>query len=175
MWAHTEGNSLSLEGGDTVGDEPAPSRLCPLLRCSRVISRSASPRLPPQHLGLMPQRYRDTFWENLSQRPRWVEHRKGGGRNAGWFYTEPYSNKPSSGPAGPLTNGHHSSYCQTDGGMGSGQRQSTDGGVLYTKFSFCALQPHLDRGTVCPTPAGMTNFMPWGTSWVNWYPLARYL
>ncbi|XP_077749189.1 protein INCA1 isoform X1 [Canis aureus] len=37
--------------------------------CSRVISRSTSPSLPPQHLGLMPQHYRDIFWENLSQRP----------------------------------------------------------------------------------------------------------
>ncbi|ELW63659.1 Protein INCA1 [Tupaia chinensis] len=39
-------------------------------RCSRVVSRSPPPRLPSQSIRLMPQRYGDVFWENLSQRPR---------------------------------------------------------------------------------------------------------
>ncbi|KAI4533214.1 hypothetical protein MG293_016233 [Ovis ammon polii] len=44
--------------------------LIPFAKCSRVVSRSPPPSLPSQSLGLMPQRYGDTFWENLSQRPR---------------------------------------------------------------------------------------------------------
>ncbi|XP_057570349.1 LOW QUALITY PROTEIN: protein INCA1 [Hippopotamus amphibius kiboko] len=43
--------------------------LIPFARCSRVVSRSPPPRLPSQSLRLTPQRYGDTFWENLSQRP----------------------------------------------------------------------------------------------------------
>ncbi|EFB18907.1 hypothetical protein PANDA_019179, partial [Ailuropoda melanoleuca] len=47
----------------------------PLLRCSRVVRRSAPPGLPSQSLGLMPQQYGDLFWDNLSQgpSPTWPE------------------------------------------------------------------------------------------------------
>ncbi|MBV96879.1 Calmodulin-binding transcription activator 2, partial [Eschrichtius robustus] len=43
--------------------------------CSRVVSRSPPPSLPSRSLRLTPQRYGDTFWENLSQRPSptWME------------------------------------------------------------------------------------------------------
>ncbi|XP_005693504.2 PREDICTED: protein INCA1 isoform X3 [Capra hircus] len=49
--------------------------LIPFAKCSRVVSRSPPPSLPSQSLGLMPQHYGDTFWENLSQRPSptWME------------------------------------------------------------------------------------------------------
>uniref|UniRef100_A0A8C9CVK7 Inhibitor of CDK, cyclin A1 interacting protein 1 n=1 Tax=Phocoena sinus TaxID=42100 RepID=A0A8C9CVK7_PHOSS len=57
------------------GEEPDLSLPCPHLRCSRVVSRSPPPSLPSQSLRLTPQRYGDTFWENLSQRPSptWME------------------------------------------------------------------------------------------------------
>lgn len=40
-----------------------------------MVSRSPPPRLPSQSLRLMPQRYGDVFWKNLSQRPSltWLE------------------------------------------------------------------------------------------------------
>uniref|UniRef100_A0A8C3VLN7 Inhibitor of CDK, cyclin A1 interacting protein 1 n=1 Tax=Catagonus wagneri TaxID=51154 RepID=A0A8C3VLN7_9CETA len=49
--------------------------LIPFAKCSRVVSRSPPPSLPSQSLRLTPQRYGNTFWENLSQRPRptWME------------------------------------------------------------------------------------------------------
>ncbi|XP_010952940.1 protein INCA1 isoform X1 [Camelus bactrianus] len=49
--------------------------LIPFAKCSRVVSRSLPPSLPFQSLRLTPQRYGDTFWENLSQRPSptWME------------------------------------------------------------------------------------------------------
>ncbi|XP_006151937.1 protein INCA1 isoform X2 [Tupaia chinensis] len=49
--------------------------LIPFAKCSRVVSRSPPPRLPSQSIRLMPQRYGDVFWENLSQRPSptWME------------------------------------------------------------------------------------------------------
>ncbi|XP_050621444.1 protein INCA1 isoform X5 [Macaca thibetana thibetana] len=49
--------------------------LIPFAKCSRVVSRSPPPRLPSQSLRLMPQRYGDVFWKNLSQRPSltWLE------------------------------------------------------------------------------------------------------
>nr|XP_005906142.1 PREDICTED: protein INCA1 isoform X2 [Bos mutus] len=49
--------------------------LIPFAKCSRVVSRSPPHCLPSQSLGLMPQHYGDTFWENLSQRPSptWME------------------------------------------------------------------------------------------------------
>ncbi|XP_004376286.2 protein INCA1 isoform X1 [Trichechus manatus latirostris] len=47
----------------------------PFAKCSRVVSRSPPPSLPSQDLRMMPQRYGDIFWENLSQRPSsiWME------------------------------------------------------------------------------------------------------
>ncbi|KAM9045391.1 protein INCA1 isoform 1-T1 [Megaptera novaeangliae] len=49
--------------------------LIPFAKCSRVVSRSPPPSLPSRSLRLTPQRYGDTFWENLSQRPSptWME------------------------------------------------------------------------------------------------------
>ncbi|OWK14861.1 hypothetical protein Celaphus_00000910 [Cervus elaphus hippelaphus] len=49
--------------------------LIPFAKCSRVVSRSPPPGLPSQSLRLTPQRYGDTFWESLSQRPSptWME------------------------------------------------------------------------------------------------------
>ncbi|XP_070335043.1 protein INCA1 isoform X2 [Odocoileus virginianus] len=49
--------------------------LIPFAKCSRVVSRSPLPGLPSQSLRLTPQRYGDTFWESLSQRPSptWME------------------------------------------------------------------------------------------------------
>uniref|UniRef100_A0A452UDU0 Inhibitor of CDK, cyclin A1 interacting protein 1 n=1 Tax=Ursus maritimus TaxID=29073 RepID=A0A452UDU0_URSMA len=47
--------------------------LIPFAKCSRVVRRSAPPGLPSQSLGLMPQRYGDLFWDNLSQGPTWTE------------------------------------------------------------------------------------------------------
>lgn len=55
---------------------PKPTLSC--LRCSRVVSRSPPSSLPFQSLRLTPQRYGDIFWENLRQRPRWVEMQKMG-------------------------------------------------------------------------------------------------
>ncbi|XP_054431808.1 protein INCA1 [Pteronotus mesoamericanus] len=51
--------------------------LIPFAKCSRVVSRSPPPSVPPQSLRLMPQRYGDIFWENLCQRssPTWMEER----------------------------------------------------------------------------------------------------
>ncbi|XP_044104813.1 protein INCA1 isoform X1 [Neovison vison] len=50
-------------------------KLIPFAKCSRVVRRSAPPGLPSQSPGLMPQRYGDLFWENLSQKPSptWME------------------------------------------------------------------------------------------------------
>ncbi|XP_066222338.1 protein INCA1 [Saccopteryx leptura] len=49
--------------------------LIPFAKCSRVVSRSLPSSLPSQSLRLTPQHYGDTFWDNLSQRPRptWME------------------------------------------------------------------------------------------------------
>uniref|UniRef100_A0A8C0RQL7 Inhibitor of CDK, cyclin A1 interacting protein 1 n=1 Tax=Canis lupus familiaris TaxID=9615 RepID=A0A8C0RQL7_CANLF len=65
----------ATQPGSAVQVQEDGDTLIPFAKCSRVISRSTSPSLPPQHLGLMPQRYRDIFWENLSQRPSptWTE------------------------------------------------------------------------------------------------------
>uniref|UniRef100_A0A8D1T6E1 Inhibitor of CDK, cyclin A1 interacting protein 1 n=1 Tax=Sus scrofa TaxID=9823 RepID=A0A8D1T6E1_PIG len=49
--------------------------LIPFAKCSRVVSRSPPPSLPSQSLRLTPRHYGNTFWENLSQKPRptWME------------------------------------------------------------------------------------------------------
>ncbi|XP_032695866.1 protein INCA1 [Lontra canadensis] len=50
-------------------------KLIPFAKCSRVVRRSAPPGLSSQSPRLMPQRYGDLFWENLSQKPSpsWME------------------------------------------------------------------------------------------------------
>ncbi|KAF6094321.1 inhibitor of CDK, cyclin A1 interacting protein 1 [Phyllostomus discolor] len=49
--------------------------LIPFAKYSRVVSRPPPASLPSQSLKLMTQRYRDIFWDSLSQRPSptWME------------------------------------------------------------------------------------------------------